>query len=124
MSEVYERLLEETQGTTFVRSAIFVFDEQEAKGDIVVERGAYGLYIWVDGECLALIDLFYLSPANDNEEPHKKHPAIHLYQPGEDDALGSVHWYPDRTEIMMERIGVDSVTGAYESRMIYRPKEE
>lgn len=46
-----------------IEAALIRFDGPEGKGRIVVERGGYGLYVWVEGydQPLCLVDLFYYS---------------------------------------------------------------
>jgi hypothetical protein len=44
-------------GNDSQREAVLMnFDGPEGKGQIVVERGGYGAYIWVNGQCPALVD--------------------------------------------------------------------
>ena len=84
------------------KTTSFEFDGPEGKGVVEIEEGSYGAYIWVNGKCLALVDLFYLSDAGqDIKEPH---PALVFYEPDtHEDALGGVHWFHDEIEVYVER---------------------
>ena len=84
-----------------------VFDGPEAKGTVLIERGAYGLYLTVPGlvddrsEAIVLFDLFYAS-----EEGSKKHPnaacAVHLWSkenPIDDPAVAVIYYWDRPTEV-------------------------
>jgi hypothetical protein len=86
------------------RTTRFEFNSPEGKGVVEVEEGPYGPYIWVNGQCLCLIDLFYFSEnGQEAVKAEAGYPAIVFYQPGEDDALGSIKWKKDKTTVLVER---------------------
>ena len=61
------------------------FDEQEAAGTIVIERGPYGLYIGIkeaSDEPISLVDLFYKSSVGQGTE-HGQYQIV-LYDPAAD----------------------------------------
>jgi len=99
-------LLEQLADGKHERS-VHVFHEQEAEGVIMFERSAYGLYVYINGKCLAQIDLFYFSPdwkerTPDDEEPHETEdrlrqgsdfPQIVIYSGDiKDDVFAHVRW--------------------------------
>lgn len=83
---------------TVLDGIVMTFDTQEAKGNIIIERGTYGAYIWVNEVCLGMIDLFHLSP-----ESPDGYPQLTVYQQGEDDTLLTVQSFPDKTVVEFDR---------------------
>lgn len=53
------------------------WDEPEAKGRVKIEEGSYGAWIYVDDWCVAMIDLFHLADAGEDE--HGRYPQIVIY---------------------------------------------
>jgi hypothetical protein len=45
----------------------FNFNTNEAKGLVEVEQETYGLGIYINGECMVVVDLYYFSPEAHNE---------------------------------------------------------
>jgi len=110
-----------------ILGTVLNFDGLEGKGQIVVERGSYGAYIWVNGKCLALVDLFTFSPEYKKAcDPgdDRDYPQIVFYQPEEDESLGHVRWLPDRTEIFVEWNPLEQVTDAIGTTLTYTLDEE
>ena len=74
-------------------------DGPEAKGTIGLEESSYGATLHVNGQCLALVDLFPFSPAAHSIVPDDHptaRPQLALYDGTRDsDALGNVHWRSD-----------------------------
>lgn len=86
------------------RTTRFEFNGPEGKGVVEIEEGSYGPYIWVNGKCLALVDLFYLSEAERGESERELHPALVLYEPDtHEDAFGGIHWFHDEIKVYIER---------------------
>ncbi len=57
----YCKAHEQALNPAAIEATTFAFDHAEAKGEIRVIREPYGLAIYVNGACLALIDLFNLA---------------------------------------------------------------
>jgi len=85
-----------------------VLDGPEGKGRVLIERSGYGFYVWVDGydQPLCMIDLFYRSPEflkGAVEGEPKGFAQVNLYQPENDEPVGSVRWLGDGdTEVRIE----------------------
>lgn len=87
--------------------AIMNFDLVEAKGQVALVRGGFGAEIWVDGKCVALIDLYFRARGFEDHDPDdagKLH--IQIEAPDTPDPLGHVYIHPDHTEMVMERTDV------------------
>jgi len=87
-------------------------NEPEAKGTIVLEESAYGATLHVNGQCLALVDLFPFSPAGRSILPDHQptaRPQLAVYDGTSDsDALGNVFWRADgRVEIVVNQPGIE-----------------
>lgn len=108
---------------------IMEFDEYEAKGKIEIERTTYGAVILVNGEALALIDLFHLSSANadKDQEASEPYPQICIYDRDYTDTLGFISWHSDTIKMLMDRQyqDINAVTGKHQSYLEYErdPKE-
>ena len=84
-----------------------VFDGPEAKGTVLIERGAYGLYLTVPGlvddrsEAIVLFDLFYAS--KEGGEIHSGAAcAVHLWSkenPIDDPAVKVIYYWDKQTEV-------------------------
>ena len=60
----------------------FKYDDEEAKGEVAIGPGPYGATLSVDGEPVALIDLFARATAGEGEDPTAQ---LLLFAPGDDD---------------------------------------
>ena len=76
------------------------FDEQEAKGVIDLQAGAFGLDIRANGMLLGLVDLFGASPVGNNE--NNPHPQL-VIDNGDtgNDLVGYVKMYPGGNVIVV-----------------------
>jgi len=82
----------------------FLFDEGEAQGKVGIERGAYGIWIYVPGvkDPVALVDLFYLSPGG-KDIPHRPAcPQIVIHDTVGEDPVAFARFTPERTEVSFE----------------------
>lgn len=88
-----------------VEAVMLKVDSPEGKGRILIERGPSGAYIWVNGHCLGLIDLFYFSEeckSGTREGDPVNFPQFIFYSE-RDDALGHIRWLDDRTQVLVDR---------------------
>lgn len=85
------------------------FNDAEAKGVLELKRCGYGAELWVDGVCVAFIDLYYRTPVDDDGDPHSPDDAgkIHIQIEDPDypggDPLGHVYLHPRYTDFMVEK---------------------
>ena len=89
----------------------YQINEQEAKGEIKIERAPYGVYISINGKCLAMVDLFYFSDewkAADRDAVGKldvldhgsDFPQLVIYSGNDnDDPLATVRWLKDKVVV-------------------------
>ncbi|HTS18022.1 MAG TPA: hypothetical protein VMP11_10655 [Verrucomicrobiae bacterium] len=98
---------------------VYVFNGPEAAGKIGVERGAYGLHVYVPGheQPVALIDLFHLGGA-------KGCPQIVVHDTVRDDAVAFAKFRQTGTEVEFEH-GVGIVReGALQSQKVFGYENE
>ena len=89
-----------------VQAVMLDVDEAEGKGKIVIERGANGAYIWVNGKCLAMIDLFYYSDeckSGARPDDPLDFPQVIFYTDG-DEAFGRIRWLDGATQLLVDRL--------------------
>jgi hypothetical protein len=89
-----------------LNAILFNIDGPEGKGKIVIERGANGAYIWVNGKCLAMIDLFYYSDeckSGARQGDPLDFPQLIFYAEG-DQALGRIRWLDGATQLLVDRL--------------------
>lgn len=88
------------------------FDTPESVGEIKVERCGFGAYISVNGKCLALIDLYHLSPSSDEKGDGPGFPQVVIYTGNDgDDSAAHIRWLEDEVRFLFngeERHGVDA----------------
>lgn len=85
---------------------VFSFDRPEAKGTIILEESAYGLYVLcpdIHPELpVALLDLYYPSPEA-QDIPGGPPLQIELFSPTQtEDPLGQARCFPDGTRVRFE----------------------
>lgn len=81
------------------------WDEQEAKGRVKIEEGAYGPWISVDGRCVAMIDLFHQT--EDGEDEHGRYPQVVIYNGDDyDDPVCHAMILKDRVRVRFENYNV------------------
>lgn len=81
-------------------------DGPEGKGKIVIERGANGAYIWVNGKCLAMIDLFYYSDeckSGARQGDPLDFPQLIFYTESEE-TLGRIRWLDGATQLLVDHL--------------------
>lgn len=91
---------------------VFDFDRLEAKGTLILEESAYGLYVLCPDvppeRPAALLDLFYPSPVG-WETPGGPPLQIELFSPAQtEDPLGQARCFPLSTQVRFE-MGVTEV---------------
>ena len=101
-------LIPEAPGFTEARAIGFTFDDPEARGRIVIEESAYGLYVWLPDHStkhpVALIDLFHMSDDGKSENPDEAIPQIVIHDPeGErEDPVGCVRFFKDGAQVEVD----------------------
>ena len=88
--------------TQQINAALLVFDQPESLGTIIIERVSSGIYIHINGRCLALIDLYACGheyQANVQPEEPRDYPQIIFYTGNDgDDPLGHVRWFANQCQ--------------------------
>ena len=71
------------------------YNDELAKGTVEIERGSYGPFVLVDGQCLCMVDLYYQVALN--QAACTGHTGLVIYT-GIDghDPLCHIRFYPDR----------------------------
>jgi hypothetical protein len=103
-----------------VEAVMLNIDCPEGKGKILIERGASGVYIWVNGHCLGLIDLFYFSEECRSgvvEGDPVDFPQFIFYSE-RDDALGHIRWLEDRIQVLVDRTEAVHLKDYYRHKII------
>jgi hypothetical protein len=77
------------------------FNHSEAKGIITIEEGTFGAWISVNGKCVAMIDLFYLSESGEGTE-FEGFPQIAIFNGG-DDPVGHVLLMENMVRVRFEQ---------------------
>lgn len=100
-----ENLIKNNQGKDIVFDiddkpsiAIMSFDHSEAKGTIAIERGNYGVWLWVDGKALGGVDLFHQAVFEAGEESY---PLIHIND-NHGEAVAHIRFPKGRIEFVPE----------------------
>ena len=83
-----------------IQAAMIVFDEWEAHGNVAIERGQYGVHLWVDGVCIGMIDLWYQSDEAGISEPYVQ---IVIDEQISDDSLVRIELHEEETIIAIDR---------------------
>ena len=94
---------------------VFAFDRPEAKGRLILEESAYGLYVLCPDvhpeRPAALLDLFYPSPVG-QETPGGPPLQIELFSPAQtEDPLGQARCFPQSTRVRFELGVMELKTG-------------
>ena len=76
------------------------FDHEEAKGTIAIERCGYGSYIWVNGKCIAMVDLFHCSDEESEENGGGPYFQIVMYDREGDNATAAFKFKKDKSEFV------------------------
>ena len=77
------------------------FDDDGAKGTIAFQRSGHGVYVWIDGRELAIVDLFHGSPEAGREEPGGgEYPQMVFHDPESGDEIALFRFKGDRAEFM------------------------
>ena len=82
------------EGEEVTEVVTMAFNHEEARGTIAMERGEYGIWVWVDGKNIALIDLFY----NRESENGEKYTQVVINN--QDDPIAFVKFKTDRIEFL------------------------
>jgi len=151
-SEEYERavkpaVLARDEAKNAIHSAAtlttvtYKIENPEAKGEIRIEQGRYGVDIYVNGKCLADVDLFYFSPEwnergadckepDETDERSKERsgfPQINLYT-GADigDHAGYVRWVDGEVVVVSDHptARTETVDGPSGAIQVIRVKAE
>ena len=77
-----------------------VFDEEEARGEVVITRSAYGIEIKVDGKHSILVDLFHFAQPSDEDGPLFQ---VVLYHPDhlEDEPTAHIRQWADGRVVVL-----------------------
>jgi hypothetical protein len=89
-----------------IQAVMLDIDGPDGKGKILIERGANGAYIWVNGKCLAMVDLFYYSDeckSGARQGDPLDFPQLIFYTEG-DEALGRIRWLEGATQLLVDRL--------------------
>ncbi len=87
----------------------FAFDGPTAVGEILCIPGDYGLYLQVNGQIVAMLDLYHYGKEC-NEDPMTgepatdltDYPAMAIFSRALDDPIAHVSWLPGGTQIAAE----------------------
>jgi len=88
------------EGEELTEVVTMAFNHEEARGTIAMERGEYGIWVWVDGKNIALIDLFHNSESEDGE----KYTQVAIND-GQADTAAFVRFKQDRIEFLRDYRG-------------------
>lgn len=72
-----------------------VFDNEEAKGTVVLQRSGYGASLWVDGVEIAYVDLYYRAQEGKETQPDslvRRNAVALCTHPGEDGMQGLLQY--------------------------------
>lgn len=109
LDETHDRVIFEPH-TGRVSAALLEFDQPDCFGKVIVARDDSGLLIYINGRCLAKVDLFASSTeCQEIVQPDQRQECaqIILYT-GEqhDDPLGHVRWLPDQAQFLVNRVPI------------------
>ena len=76
------------------------FAHEEAKGTIAIERCGYGSYIWVNGKCIAMVDLFHCSDEESENNGDGPYFQLIMYDREGDNATAAFKFKKDKSEFV------------------------